>query len=63
MPGPQALGQVGAVVGAVTGAAVGGAADIAKAVTASVAPGTVTRTTCVTDAAGNKRCDSIETSK
>ena len=59
--GASVLGQVGAVVGGITGAAVGGAEDVAHAVTAPVVPGTVKRTTCVTDAAGNQRCDSIET--
>lgn len=61
--GGQVLGPIGALVGSVTGAAVGGAADVAGAVTAPLAPGpsTVKRTTCVTDAAGNRRCDSIET--
>lgn len=61
--GGQVLGPVGALVGSVTGAAVGGAADVANAVTAPLAPAptTVKRTTCVTDAAGNRRCDSIET--
>ena len=61
--GAQALGQVGAFVGGITGAAVGGAADIANAVTPPVPPTTVKRTTCITDAAGNKRCDSIETTQ
>ena len=58
--GAAVLGPVGAIVGGVTGAAVGGAADIANAVT-PVPPTTVKHTTCVTDAAGNKRCDSVET--
>ena len=61
--GGQVLGPIGALVGSVTGAAVGGAADVAGAVTAPLAPAptTVKRTTCVTDTAGNRRCDSIET--
>ncbi len=62
--GGQALGPLGAIVGGVTGAAVGGAADIAGAVAAPVVgapPSSVKRTTCVTDAAGNRRCDSVET--
>ena len=61
--GGSVLGPVGAVVGGVTGAAVGGAADVAGAVVSPLAPrpGSVKRTTCVTDAAGNKRCDSVQT--
>ncbi len=64
--GEAAGGPVGGLVGGVAGAAVGTAAGVTGAILGAPAvvdapPTTVKRSTCITEADGSRRCDSVET--
>ena len=61
--GDSVAGPVGAIVGGTVGGALGAASDVTHAIIPGSGPATVKQTTCVKDAAGNQRCDSVETSQ
>ena len=65
--GDAAAGPVGAIVGGTVGGALGAASDITHAIVPGpdpapvvvAPPSSVKQTTCVKDAAGNQRCNSV----